>query len=516
MFVTMQGCLQNIVNKEPKKGQPVIDILELNRLRRQLVFRSYVWDHRFIYADSLDDKELQDDMEVSSPESIQKTLAVTDDLLDVANPLEADKSIGDSGSVAANSKTTKSHKHGLSDQQSNHLALALHQRTNSFYDSDPAGTKTTDESDTVESDLTLRRSLSDGQVPFSLSETLDAAWTGENHLGVGITTNNNSSEIHDATKSPTVVLSEKLDQEDHVEDRSLSRQSSHWFSKSSNNTEEHVSWLGMPFMSFYRSLNKNFLGNSQKLDTLSDYDPVYISSFRESELQSGARLLLPVGVNDTVVPVYDDEPTSIISYVLLSDDYLNQLSDEPERHRDATDSLYPTQSIDSLNLPSGHTFDEMILESSRSVGPGDEAFLSFTTSRSSLPLPLDPLSCTKALHARVSFGVDGPLGRVKYTVTCYFAKRFDALRRMCCPSEVDFVRSLSRSKKWGAQGGKSNVFFAKTLDDRFIVKQVTKTELESFIKFAPGYFNYVCESIGTGSPTCLAKILGIYQVCLSN
>ena len=67
-------------------------------------------------------------------------------------------------------------------------------------------------------------------------------------------------------------------------------------------------------------------------------------------------------------------------------------------------------------------------------------------------------------------------------MTCYYAKRFESLRKTCCPSELDFVRSLSRCKKWGAQGGKSNVFFAKTLDDRFIIKQVTKTELESFIK----------------------------------
>jgi len=32
------------------------------------------------------------------------------------------------------------------------------------------------------------------------------------------------------------------------------------------------------------------------------------------------------------------------------------------------------------------------------------------------------------------------------------------------------------------------------------------------MKFAPDYFKYVSESICTGSPTCIAKILGIYQV----
>ncbi|KAJ4874080.1 1-phosphatidylinositol-3-phosphate 5-kinase FAB1B [Raphanus sativus] len=39
---------------------------------------------------------------------------------------------------------------------------------------------------------------------------------------------------------------------------------------------------------------------------------------------------------------------------------------------------------------------------------------------------LDPLSYTKALHARISYGEDGTLGKVKYTVTCYYA---NGLRR---------------------------------------------------------------------------------------
>ncbi|KAK9281069.1 hypothetical protein L1049_003962 [Liquidambar formosana] len=266
----------------------------------------------------------------------------------------------------------------------------------------------------------------------------------------------------------------------------------------------------MPFLNFYRSLNKNFVGSAQKLDTLGEYNPVYVSSFRELELQAGARLLLPVGVNDTVIPVYDDEPTSVISYALVSPDYHDKLSDDGERPKEGGESLASLQFFDSVNFQSVHSFDETISESYRSLGSTDDSILSMSGSRTSLVL--DPFSYTKALHVRVSFEDNGPLGRVKYTVICYYAKRFEALRRICCPSEVDFVRSLSRCKKWGAQGGKSNVFFAKTLDDRFIIKQVTKTELESFIKFAPGYFNYLSESTGTGSPTCLAKILGIYQV----
>lgn len=77
---------------------------------------------------------------------------------------------------------------------------------------------------------------------------------------------------------------------------------------------------------------------------------------------------------------------------------------------------------------------------------------------------------------------------------------------------IDLVHSLSRCERWNAQGGKSNVYFAKSLDERFIVKQVTKTELESFEEFAPEYFKYMKASVDSKSPTCLAKVLGIFQV----
>nr|GEY11266.1 putative 1-phosphatidylinositol-3-phosphate 5-kinase FAB1C [Tanacetum cinerariifolium] len=64
-------------------------------------------------------------------------------------------------------------------------------------------------------------------------------------------------------------------------------------------------------------------------------------------------------------------------------------------------------------------------------------------------------------------------------VTCYFAKKFDDLRKKCCPNEVDYMRSLPRCKGWSAQGGKSNAYLAKSLDDRFIVKGVIVKHLRS-------------------------------------
>ncbi|CAI9767100.1 unnamed protein product [Fraxinus pennsylvanica] len=507
-----EEALQKILNKEAKMGRPAIDILELNRLRRQLVFQSYMWDHRLIYAASSDDKNQQDDAFDSEP--VEKPPRV---LVKTCNDL------GRSDAVLSDGNHGKNHDLGSIDSHKNYYEVCDQRTdvaTNSNHETENlltsfAGTKAYDEFNLLESDATVRRAFSDEQFPIvaTLSDTLDAAWTGENHTSIGFPKSNTISELVEADSSISVGLGEKLDVGDHGEDPNWSKVSPSppvLSAKPSDNMEDSMSWLSMPFISFYRSLNKNFSGTAQKLDTLSDYNPVYISSFRELELQGGASLLLPVGVNDTVISVYDDEPTSIISYALVSPDYLVQVSDELERPKDTTNSMVGMQSLDSSNFQSFSSIDDIALESYRSFGSGDESILSLSSSRSSLPL--DPLSYTKTLHAKVSFEGEGPLGKVKYTVTCYYAKRFEALRRICCPSEVDFIRSLSRCKKWGAQGGKSNVFFAKTLDDRFIIKQVTKTELESFIKFAPGYFKYLSESINSRSPTCLAKILGMYQV----
>ncbi|KAK1371873.1 1-phosphatidylinositol-3-phosphate 5-kinase [Heracleum sosnowskyi] len=65
---------------------------------------------------------------------------------------------------------------------------------------------------------------------------------------------------------------------------------------------------------------------------------------------------------------------------------------------------------------------------------------------------------------------------------------------------------------WDAKGGKSKSFFAKTLDDRFIIKEIKRTEYESFLEFAPDYFKYMKDCFEQGNQTCLAKILGIHQV----
>ncbi|XP_074270552.1 putative 1-phosphatidylinositol-3-phosphate 5-kinase FAB1D [Silene latifolia] len=96
---------------------------------------------------------------------------------------------------------------------------------------------------------------------------------------------------------------------------------------------------------------------------------------------------------------------------------------------------------------------------------------------------------------------------VKCSVVIVCANQFRAYRQQCCTYEESYIASLSRCRRWDAQGGKSKALFAKTLDDRLVIKEIEKSEVDLFVKFSSDYFRHM-----RGSETCLAKILGIYQL----
>lgn len=76
----------------------------------------------------------------------------------------------------------------------------------------------------------------------------------------------------------------------------------------------------------------------------------------------------------------------------------------------------------------------------------------------------------------------------------------------------EFARSLSKSVPWDAKGGKSGSRFSKTMDKRFILKEMSKTDVGIFENFAPNYFEYVNESLKAEQLTLLAKIYGVFRV----
>ncbi|KAK6147551.1 hypothetical protein DH2020_018463 [Rehmannia glutinosa] len=401
-----------VLNKDVKSGQPEIDILEINRLKRQLVLHSYVWDQRFVHVSR--------SIAQSSSSSILKEKPVN--YRDKRTEMDAASSSPSGIPKGAGINRTLSNK-----QDSNHYHHS-------------SVTNLLNQSEVLEFGKTVRRARSEGQFPVMeyKSDNLDAAMTG-NHQPAIASPNTLPRESSSGMISTTVGPVGNYTN-DGFEAYPLS---SVFPAKGPSDIEDPSSWLRIPFSALYRSFNHTASTNAQKLGKISEYSPVYISSFRELVHQGGARLLLPMSSCDTIVPIYDDEPTSIISYTLVSPDYQNLMSGEPEKQKDSLKSSSSFSILDSVNLLSLHSFDESHSESLRSLTSADESLLS-SASRSFLGL--DPLP--NPLHARVSFSDDGPPGKVKYTVTCYFAQQFEALRSTCCASELDFIRSLSRCKKW--------------------------------------------------------------------
>ncbi|XP_062195651.1 1-phosphatidylinositol-3-phosphate 5-kinase FAB1B-like isoform X2 [Phragmites australis] len=487
--------VNNLLKKDMRKGQPFIDILEVNKLRRQVLILCYLWDRRLIFIENSGGKYCDGlgglrvgsrnydfnnkSVDPSVTTKLEKISKVTEILSNAKEGSLRQSSSPLHGEVEGLNQADRSNENSSRNVSELNGAEGTMAKISHVNRADVKN-----HLDNQESRTGVRRVVSDGQFPIStdISDTLDAKWRGEN------------GPVPDANLAKPLPSVEGKAGDVKNQANAVPSHTSALSVRSGDAAENLLRWLKMPYMISYNSLDTNS-GTTLRFASLADYTPKYISLFRDLSQQGGARPFLPTGANDIVIPVFDDEPTSVISYALVSPMYRFQLSDESSKNKDNPDSLLPLPVYDSGNFNPFHLFEDF--------GSSDDFTSSMSGGRGSFAPDL--------VHLRVSFEDGGPLGKVKYTVTCYYAKSFEALRRSCCPSELDFLRSISRCKKWGAQGGKSNVFFAKSLDDRFIIKQVTKTELESFLKFGPEYFKYLSESISTGSPTSLAKILGIYQ-----
>lgn len=115
----------------------------------------------------------------------------------------------------------------------------------------------------------------------------------------------------------------------------------------------------------------------------------------------------------------------------------------------------------------------------------------------------------------------------KFVINIFWASQFEAVRvgyfseleagdLGSCDHNEGYLRSLSMSSKWVVQGGKSGAAFSKSLDGRFIVKVISRVELQMFLEFAPAYFEYMAKAFYNNIPTALCKILGVYTVGYHN
>jgi hypothetical protein len=106
----------------------------------------------------------------------------------------------------------------------------------------------------------------------------------------------------------------------------------------------------------------------------------------------------------------------------------------------------------------------------------------------------------------------------KFMCHTFWATQFAAVRRAFLgePKDVGFLQSLGVARQWDAQGGKSGAVFLKSSDGRFVVKQITRTELQMFLDYAPAYFEYMAKHFFHGMETVLCKVLGVYTIGYQN
>lgn len=502
-------------------GRMAVDILELNRLRRSLLVGSHVWDRQLYSLDSLlkkssISKTSQGDASYAQLKELKSYSSYKDGNLDLVHEEN-------------NSKSSKLQEPPGNDLQSQNDEANLPPIEPYIAEDSMLTACHHNREEEIHSDgeITVNKTLSKSVSSHvsNLSERIDSAWTGTNQLvpnaqplhtshadglqpGCDRQVSQNANPPFRRLMTPMRVHS--FDSALRVQDRirkGLPPSSLHLSTLGSFHASgEYRSMVRDPVSNMTRTCSQMLPQEIQKLNLILGSTTSVLSS--ASHIAEGARLLLPqTGHSDIVIAVYDNEPTSIISYALNSkehDDWVaNKLNEhegswsphESNKEDSSASTISAWQSFGSLEFDYIHHGSYGSEDASSSVG---------TLFKDSKRSP----------HLTISFGDESSTagGKLKFSVTCYFAKQFDSLRKKCCPSEVDFVRSLSRCRRWSAQGGKSNVYFAKSLDERFIIKQVTKTELDSFDDFAPQYFRYLTDSLSSGSPTCLAKILGIYQV----
>lgn len=201
-------------------------------------------------------------------------------------------------------------------------------------------------------------------------------------------------------------------------------------------------------------------------------------------------IVAPIRANDHFQLPPTDPPTfvsgddlgSIIAYCLLSPDYAAKV-------------------VSSSPLPP-HLTDDRPNHSSVESEPTDSAGL----------LSGKQLA---QLHIDVNLSADG----ANFYCKILMASQFRRLRSALFADdnfEQRLVRSLSQCRPWKARGGKSGSTFQKSLDDRFIIKTISRVEKDHFVRFAANYVDYVLMRRSQGRPSALAKIVGVFLVGYRN
>ncbi|TKW20835.1 hypothetical protein SEVIR_4G115500v4 [Setaria viridis] len=472
---------------------PTLDVLDLNHLRRELALDIHIWDRRLYMMHSLTKENCH-----TVPTETQCSEKLTESVL------EEPKDVMSSKHGTINNSLEQTHPNALelptdsakpfpmreqNNTSGSHLGLKTNTAADVSLHSGSAGISSalgpckiqSEEvlADELKAETMLQKSQSSAS---NISDRIDLAWTGSGQFVI----DPSQCSMETVPVIPAALKDDPAYQKVIAPIRIKSFDSA----VSSRNRLSPVDDSNASIRRSYSQRPPKAIEKTGRARS-----PTFMSNLSLSGVVDGeGRLLLSQNDSDVVVPIYDDEPSSMIAHAMTVPEYHSFLLPLMDENNESSVLNYVA------HKSSRSTFDG----SMRSYGSDQSQAITGSDSKDN--------------HLTVSFEDEdsNSVDKAKFSVTCYFAKQFDAIRRKCCPDELDYIRSLSRCKRWSAQGGKSNVYFAKTLDDRFVIKQVTRTELDSFEDYAVEYFKYLTESVSSGSPTCLTKILGLYQITAKN
>ncbi|KAL6600768.1 hypothetical protein ACP70R_045053 [Stipagrostis hirtigluma subsp. patula] len=494
-----EALLLPVIRGSAHSFKSTIDVLELNRIRRGLLVDAYTWDCRLCNIESL-----KTGGHVSRPDpfSPQETNEGKPELLQTVARL------GGTYQEPCPQRSSESPRKSL-------LSAEGHSKDNEAFMAEkdlPTGLVDGIACDAGSLDLVFSKvNNSEGHhllkdliktepverlpsLASILADKIDMAWSGSGELQYNLphdltkADENRSVSLLNSPRYKKATAPVRIHSFDTVlrlhqrEQAGLVPASLHSGLKSADSFRDLTSIVKDPMTNMRRAFSQISPRARGNLNALITRAPKYIT-LASHMVSDGARLLLPniSCEGSTIVTVYDDEPTSIVSYAMTSQEYVEHVKRKMNQNSSFSDLVKVNSN--GLDGSSSH----------------------------------EGLSDIKGTHFKFNFDDEASSAdSTKFSVTFYFARQFAALRQKCCPNDIDYIRSLSRCKRFSAQGGKSNVYFAKTMDERFIIKQVTKTELDSFVEFAPHYFRHLTESLTSKSPTCLAKIMGLYQVSIKS
>lgn len=202
-----------------------------------------------------------------------------------------------------------------------------------------------------------------------------------------------------------------------------------------------------------------------------DQDPYVV----DLGMFSKGRPRLQPGVNGAVIPVFDEQPSTIIAHSLASSDYDSQ-------------------------------FRQFI-----SATQPDSRPSKYDSSRKDIERRMLGRNKSHIKHTFRDFDEKGQQ-LCKFVCTTFWSVQFNAVRqafmnphlsgakdsnhdstvKAISGSKLDversYIRSLATSFAWNASGGKSGASFSRTTDDRFVIKCISRTELQMFLDCAPAYF----------------------------